>query len=316
MKERAVKLGASVCPGLLLLALRPLGMTWQQSAVTACLLLVLIWWVTGLVERTAASCVLLACFFLLSGAPAKTILTFPLSENFVMIAVSFLFSQGIMNSGLAERLLEPLLFRHARTPVRLLVAMILCSGVVMCFIPQSISRIIIVASIFSHFFDELGLDRELKAVLMFGLFFTSIFLGLLMIRGDLVLNYGLMTVSGIALTEGEWVRLITVPTAVFLLLAVGLYALLYRRTLAEYHPASLQAGERVPMTGREKGTLVFLLLVVAAWGTEPFHHISGTVVVCAGTALMFPLGLLRLPDLKSVNLKLLVFLTAAFSIGG
>lgn len=316
MKGRAVKLVASVCPGLLLLFLRPMGMSLQQSAVSACLLMVVIWWVTGLVERTVASGVLLVCFFLVSGAPVRTILTFPLSENFIMIAVSFLFSQGIMNSGLAERLLEPLLFRHARTPARLLAAMILCSGVVMLFIPQSISRVIIVASIFSHFFEELGLDRELKAVLMFGLFFTSIFLGLLMIRGDLVLNYGLMTVSGITLTEEEWVRLITVPTAVFLLLSVGLYALLYRRTLAAYRPVLARTVARATLTRKEKGLLAFLLLVAAAWGTEPLHHISGTVVVCAGTALMAPLGLLGAPDLKSVNLKLLFFLTAAFSIGG
>ena len=32
--------------------------------------------------------------------------------------------------------------------------------------------------------------------------------------------------------------------------------------------------------------------------------------------VMFPLGLLRLRDWRSINLKLLVFLTAAFSIGG
>ena len=31
---------------------------------------------------------------------------------------------------------------------------------------------------------------------------------------------------------------------------------------------------------------------------------------------MFPLGLLRLPDVKAINVKLLIFLTAAFAIGG
>jgi len=47
------------------------------------------------------------------------VLTFPRSENFLMIVLAFLFSQGIANSGLAERLLQPLLLRFAKTLGRL-----------------------------------------------------------------------------------------------------------------------------------------------------------------------------------------------------
>ena len=66
----------------------------------------------------------------------------------------------------------------------------------------------------------------------------------------------------------------------------------------------------------ERRNLVFLLAVVVLWATEDFHPLTGTLVVAAATALMFPLGLLRLPDVKAINVKLLIFLTAAFAIGG
>ena len=56
--------------------------------------------------------------------------------------------------------------------------------------------------------------------------------------------------------------------------------------------------------------------MVVLWATEDFHPITGTVVVVAATVLMFPLGMLRLPDFRAINVKLLVFLTAAFAIGG
>ena len=52
-----------VLPALILL-LRPLGFTLQQSVILAALVLTILWWVTGVVERTAASLFLLAAFLL------------------------------------------------------------------------------------------------------------------------------------------------------------------------------------------------------------------------------------------------------------
>lgn len=66
-----------VLPALILL-LRPLGFTLQQSVILAALVLTILWWVTGVVERTAASLFLLAAFLLCSGAPIQTVFSFPL----------------------------------------------------------------------------------------------------------------------------------------------------------------------------------------------------------------------------------------------
>ena len=101
------RLSLSLLPLPALLLFRPLAFTPRQCLILGILLVVIIWWVTGWVERTAASLVLLAAFFLFSTAPAATILTFPRSENFLIIVLSFLFSQGISNSGLTRRLFQP-----------------------------------------------------------------------------------------------------------------------------------------------------------------------------------------------------------------
>jgi di/tricarboxylate transporter len=97
--RRALRLAATLILPALLLAVRPLDMSVRQGGVLAALVLVITWWVTGVVERTAASLVLLAVFLLIGGAPARTVFSFPLSQNFLMIVFSFLFSQGISNSG-------------------------------------------------------------------------------------------------------------------------------------------------------------------------------------------------------------------------
>ena len=137
--KKPLSLLLTLLPPLLILLLRPFGMDWLQGGILAALILTIFWWVSGVVERTLASSFLLLVFLLFSGAPVRSIFTFPLSENFLMIVFSFLFSQGISNSGLTGKLLQPLLGRFARTPLRLLLSMVLSAFVMIFIIPQPFS---------------------------------------------------------------------------------------------------------------------------------------------------------------------------------
>ena len=95
-----------------------------------------------------------------------------------------------------------------------------------------------------------------------------------------------------------------------------LFLLLFRRLLKTYRPAPPAPGKPAPLSTKEKGWLVLIGAVVILWALEDLHGISGTVLVCIGTAAMFPAQLLRPRDIKEVNVPLLLFLTAAFAIGG
>jgi di/tricarboxylate transporter len=58
-----------------------------------------------------------------------------------------------------------------------------------------------------------------------------------------------------------------------------------------------------------------MLVIVALWVTESVHGISQAYVSLAGVIIMFLLGILKTPDLKSVKIGLLLFLTAEFALG-
>lgn len=315
-RKRLIKLLLTLILPLIIVAIRPLGMDLQQSAVLAVLILVIQWWVTGAVGRTVASVVLLVFFLLFSGASPKTILTFPLSENFIMVAVSFLFSYGISASGLTDRLLAPVISRFAKTPVRLVLLMILSVAVMIFVIPQPISRVIILGAIFAGYFDRAGLSPQLRTTLMSGLFLFTLILDMGMLRGDLILNPTVLAMAEMEISEGEWIRYMLLPTLIFEAIFAVLYLLLFRRLLKTYRPAPPVTEKPAPLTAREKGWLVLIGAVVILWALEDLHGISGTILVCVGTAAMFPAGLLRPRDLKEVNVPLLLFLTAAFAIGG
>jgi len=317
--KKPLSLLLTLLPPLLILLLRPFGMDWLQGGILAALILTIFWWVSGVVERTLASSFLLLVFLLFSGAPVRSIFTFPLSENFLMIVFSFLFSQGISNSGLTGKLLQPLLGRFARTPLRLLLSMVLSAFVMIFIIPQPFSRIIILSSIYASYFDTLECvqrEKALKPILMAALFILSVLTNMLLLRGDIILNNALLTMGGISMSEGAWMRYMTVPTAAFLSLATALFYLLFRKELTQYSGGVAGQQETLSLTSWEKKYLILILAVVVFWAVEDLHGVSGTVTVAVGTALMFAVGLLRLPDCKSVNVKLLVFLTAAFAIGG
>ena len=108
-----------------------------------------------------------------------------------------------------------------------------------------------------------------------------------------------------------------VPTLGYLLVMVVVFWALFHRQLDTFPKAlSQEDREKIALSPTELRNLVFLVVVVIIWATEDFHPITGTAVVVVATVLMFPLGMLRLPDVRSINVKLLVFLTAAFAIGG
>jgi len=315
-QKKLILLCASLAVPALLILIRPLGIDRNQSIVLAGLSAVIFWWTTGVVDKTLASCILLAMFFLFGNTPARTVLQFPLSENFILIVLSFLFSQGISNSGLAEKLLQPLLSRWAYTPARLALSIAALALLLVFIIPQPFARVIILALLYTKYLDKVSVNDRAKEAALFGVYALSVFINMLFIRGDIILNNALLSMGNIEMSESAWAIHMALPSLFFAGGAIILYLFLFRRELAEYRPTRSPDGRVEPLSAREKKQLILITGIIMLWATEALHGLQGTTIVLFGTLTMFPAGLLGLPDLKSVNLKLLIFLTAAFSIGG
>ena len=173
---------------LLLLFFRPLGMTVQQSVVAAALVLVITWWSTGLVSKITASLFLLGTFMIFGSAPMRTVFSFPLSETFVLIVLTYLFSQGIENSGLTRRTLEPLLFRYVRTPARALLSILLVMLASIYIIPQPLARLIVVAGIYRSFLKKTTAPPKAASVILFSIFAYYVTVNMVAVDADIILN--------------------------------------------------------------------------------------------------------------------------------
>ena len=315
-KKQKICLAVSVLVFLAVILLRPLGMTLRQGLIVGTLLLALIWWTSGCVKKWLTSLVLLAGFAIYGGTPLKSVFQFPLSANFLVIFFAFLFSQAIANSGLTRRLLLPLLQKYISSVGRFLLFVVICNIAFIFVIPQPFARVILLAYILGEYLDQVCDSKKAKEALMFSVFCLSMTANMIFLRGDIIMNYAILSFAELTVTETEWIRAMTLPTLVLLTVETLLIRGVFAGSLGGVRFQKPEITENPePLTPKAKGQLAVILVTIVLMAAESLHGISGWIVILAGCAVLAVLGILKPADLKTVNYELLIFFTAAFSIG-
>lgn len=314
--KKNIKFLGSILLSLLIIFVQPLGMNLNQSMILGTLILVLIWWTTGIVKRKYASIFLLLVFSIIGNTPLNNIFKFPLSSNFYMIALSFLLSQGIVNSNVATRFSNSILNKYGNTPYKLIFMSFIFGILLIFIIPQSFSRVILLASIYTQFFKNRDLKNDTKEVLYFSIFVATSMTCMLFINGDIILNYSVTQFAGISLSWFEWAKYMTIPTILTIIVTGISFILVFKKQLKEVDFTSSSNETKMgKISSKEKSAIIIMGLVILLWMTEPFHSINSAVIALLGTLCMFAFKIIEIKDFKSLNLDLLIFLTAAFAIG-
>ena len=315
-KKNGLYLLLSLILPALVLIFRPLGLDKTQSLLLAALLLVIFWWVVNLMPKWLSSLFLLVVFSLFGRTPLRSVYQFPLSDNFLVILFAFLFSQGISNSGLTKRLLQPLFYRWIHTPGQFLLLSILCNLALIFIIPQPFARIILFAFIVSEFLEDVCPDKTVREILLFSVFLFSCTSNMAFLRGDIIMNNAIQSFGEVRFTESSWAAAMTLPTLLLMAAEYLLLRLVYRRPLHGVRfcaPAVRSEVRRLER--REWLELALILATMLLMALQPLHGVPAKWIIMASTLIMFLCGLLKLPDIRSINFNLLVWLTAAFSIG-
>lgn len=301
----------------LILSFRPFGLDGTQAFLLAVLVMVVFWWVANCMPKWVSSLFLLLIFSIFGKTPLQSVFQFPLSDNFIVILFAFLFSQGIANSGLTKRLLQPLFYRWIHTPAQFLLFVILCNIALIFVIPQPFARIILFAFIAAEYLENVCEDEKRRSVLMFAVFLFSMTSNMMFLRGDIIMNYAVQSFGEIAISEGEWAKAMALPTLLLIAAELGVILLLYRKTLCgvRFSVPKQMDGAEEPLGKRDRSILGLVLLTMLLLATGPLHGIAGKWIILASTVIMFVIGLLKPRDIKSINFNLLVWLTAAFSLG-
>lgn len=293
--------------------LKPLGMDSSQSIILGWLVLTVLWWITGWVYKDYASLLLLAIFILFGNTSLKSIFVFPLSDHFILIAASFLLSQGIVKSKVADQFSGFILEKYCQTSKRL-VGMSFVLGILLIFvIPQPFPRIILLSSIYLNFLSKSDVTSEEKKVLLFSIFVASTVTSMMFLNGDIIINYAVMELGGVAFTGAEWIQYMTIPTCIITIFVAGLFTYVFKDYLKGQFTYKSQ--EKPSFTKEGKKALMITGVIILLWLTESSHNISASYVALFGVMLMFLTRVLVWNDVRCINTSLLLFLTAQFSIG-
>lgn len=321
----------SVLAPALIILVRPIGLDGSQAAVAASVLLTIIWWSSGVVKKIPASLFLILMFCCFSGVSGRTIFSFPLSETFPMIMITYLFSQGISNSGLIDKIFQPLLMRFIHTPCQCLMAIGAMFFLMIYVIPQPLARVIIVAAVFHQFLKRTDLPEKTKEVLLYGVFLTSAVVNVAVKDADMLINYMAASFSEVPLTNGMWMKYMLLPSLVTCGAVGVLFVGVFRKEMLgirlteggsnagdcqEPDVASKKQQTLDSFTTRQKAALVVIAVTALLWMTSGIHGINSTLITIVSTAILFALGILHKKDWKAIDITTMIFLTAAFSIGG
>ncbi len=304
---------------IIVLWAKPFDTDTKQALVLAAVLATIGCWTLDLCNKAIPSAILVLVLLLIRAAPAERVLAFPLSSTFLMILLCYLFSRGISNSGLAKALIDPLLVRYGRTPLRLILLMILLLTVTIRIIPQPLVRLIMLAEIFTGFLDRTDVRPRQKQLLLFALFEFYILVNAGFLEADIILNTSAVGFAGLSMSGGEWIKFMLPPTAVYIAATLALFLWMYRKELRHVQIGMAGGGEASgpqPLAPRQKLLLAVVLATILLWVTRSFHGINENLVTLVSVALMFALGWLKPADLKSIDVSTLTFLTAAYAIGG
>ncbi|MBU0929074.1 MAG: anion permease [Spirochaetes bacterium] len=302
---------------------RPLGLGPEASFLLGILAQVIVAWTAGFVHRDVASCWLLACFALVGEAGPSQVLTFPLSGNFILIASAFLLSVAISKSGLADRMVRRAFSRFARSPRGLVRFSFVAGAALALFIPQPFPRVIVLSSLYAGFMaDKAVPDRERRAVLL-SVFVASTGTSMLLRGGDVVLNNAALSLAGASLSYGRWAVLMLAPSLLVTALSYAAIVALFKVSSASFPVPSgdgradeaARGARRPRLPPSEARVAAVTAALVVAWMSEGLHGVPAAVSAAAAVAILFLTRSIGLRDLKAVNPSLMLFLTAAFSIG-
>lgn len=315
-KILGVKIGLSILISIIILIWKPFNLTFQQTVIVANTILVIIWWSTGIVKKIPASMFLLLIYYIFSGAGIKIIISFSLSETFLMIIVTYLFSQGIANSGLIDKIFQPLLIKLVHNPCQCLIAVVGIFYLAMYIIPQPLARLIIVSSILYHFLQRINIPEKTKNVIMYGVFVASAVINISTKDADIILNNVAASFSEIAISNKMWTYYMFIPTLVTCCLLGILFIYIFRKELIGIKIKNIEKENKIiPFSNQQKLAIVIIGVTVFLWITNAIHGINNTLVTILSTTILFVIKILHKEDWKSIDITTLIFLTAAFSIG-
>lgn len=324
IKNNYTKLILAILITTIIIVVIPYEFSMNQKILLGALIFTIYSWTTNVIPQLYASIFILVIFTVFGKTPLEEVFKFPLSPNFIMISLSFLLSRGVVNSSIIRSVGDRILDRYSKSPASLIWICYLINFLFIFIIPQPFARTVILASILAEYLKKFDLTSEQRQIILLSLFVSSASTGLALLNGDIILNGAAIDIGHISFNEIQWIKWMLIPTTVTGAIINYVYIYIFKKQIdvklkllpnnTKLITPELTAKNEF-IFNKDKLTLTIIILTIGLWMFEPVHKIPSSIIAIIGTTIMYMLKILRIKDIREINLKLIIFLTAAFSIG-
>jgi len=309
----------------LLFWLSPLPIDAAEKHALAITLFMVLAWITEVIDHAIAG--LIGCFLFWALGVARPDVAF---SGFASDTTWFLFGATLIGamaskSGFAKRIAYEVMLRVGTTYSRILLGLILTDFLLTLIVPSGIARIVIMAAIALGLVEALKLpvgSNAARGIFLIITYTAALFDKMIIAGASSITARGLIERYGeVDVQWSQWF-IAFLPCHILTILAAWWLTLrLFPSEKTELAGGQAYLTDEVRKLGSlstaELKTAMLLGAATLLWVTDFLHHISSAKIgLGVGLATLLPfIGILRVDDLKKVNLLPVFFVAAALSMG-
>lgn len=239
-----------------------------------------------------------------------------------IVVGAYLIAGAVKDSGLGQRIAYAFMLKFVKSAKSLILSIFALTFVLALLIPHPFPRAFLILAVVSVIAESAGYGEDDRGKLGFLIFAAAVPCSMFFMTGDSTLNplvasYG--ADGGAAIGFVDWFIYMSVPMVVATLCTIVLALALFKPSKElVYDREDVLAKQAAlgKLSEKEIRTIVWLVIAIALWLTVSGDYLAWVTLVIGVLMAMPVIGEVLTPaSWSSVDIKTLMFLTAAMAIG-
>ena len=239
-----------------------------------------------------------------------------------IVVGAYLIAGAVKDSGLGQRIAYAFMLKFVKSAKSLILSIFALTFVLALLIPHPFPRAFLILAVVSVIAESAGYGEDDRGKLGFLIFAAAVPCSMFFMTGDSTLNplvasYGAN--GGAAIGFVDWFIYMSVPMVVATLCTIVLALALFKPSKElVYDREDVLAKQAAlgKLSEKEIRTIVWLVIAIALWLTVSGDYLAWVTLVIVVLMAMPVIGEVLTPaSWSSVDIKTLMFLTAAMAIG-
>lgn len=239
-----------------------------------------------------------------------------------IVVGAYLIAGAVKDSGLGQRIAYAFMLKFVKSAKSLILSIFALTFVLALLIPHPFPRAFLILAVVSVIAESAGYGEDDRGKLGFLIFAAAVPCSMFFMTGDSTLNplvasYGAN--GGTAIGFVDWFIYMSVPMVVATLCTIVLALALFkpsRELVYDREDVLAKQAALGKLSEKEIRTIVWLVIAIALWLTVSGDYLAWVTLVIGVLMAMPVIGEVLTPaSWGSVDIKTLMFLTAAMAIG-